>query len=298
MTQASDVQLLVTGASGFLGSTIVSRARIAGLTTFAATRNEIDQSDAAALSELVAKLKPHYAIDAAGVLPGRGSVDQNVALTKSWLDVIGALDAPPRLVLIGSAAIYGTGSAQNRATREDDPMKPVSAYGRAKLEALDLAREAFAKRGCDVQTGIVFNLIGAGQPTHLAPQVFIQHAIDYPDTEQSVGSVETVRDFMDVEDVADALIAMVQSGQRGDVMNIATGQPTRIRDLLDRLRLELGARWVSEKQHLREGEIDICYGDPTRFIDRTGLEPRFGFDQALKRAINATLAAKAAQGRS
>lgn len=292
MTRRPGAQLLVTGASGFLGRAVVARAQARGLPTFAATRADVDQRDAGALAALVDAVRPSHAIDAAGVLPGRGDLHHNIALTESWLEAIQRVDKAPRLVLIGSASVYGRGSATDRATREDDLMQPVSDYGQAKLAALTLARRAFDTDGVDVQTGIVFNLIGKGQPAHLTPQVFIEKALDHPGGVQRVGPVEAIRDFTDVEDAADALIAMAQKGRKGDVMNIATGHPTRIGDVLDKLHGLLGTRWVSDTARARAGEIDICYGDPGRLMARTGWRPRYDFDTALTRAIKAARAAR------
>ncbi|MEM6696679.1 MAG: NAD-dependent epimerase/dehydratase family protein [Pseudomonadota bacterium] len=298
MSHTAHAQLLVTGASGFLGRTIVKRAKAHGLTSVGTTRADIDQNDPAALADLIDTINPNYAIDAAGILPGRGDLQDNVALTRSWLEAIRRALKPPRLVLIGSAAVYGTGSAQDRATREDDPMQPVSDYGRAKLDALQLGRHAFETDDLDVQTGIVFNLIGQGQPDNLAPQVFIRNAVDNAGGEQTVGRVDTIRDFTDVEDAADALIAMAQRGQSGDVLNVASGQPTRIRDLLDKLSGMLGTRWVSDAEQARAGEIDVCYGDPSRLLARTGWSPKHNFDDALIRAIEAARAASTAKRRA
>lgn len=297
MSQPANAQLLVTGATGFLGRAIVSRAQSHGLTTVGTSHADVDQSDARALAKLIADIRPTYAIDAAGILPGRGDVKKNVALTKAWLDALEMLDHAPRLLLIGSAAVYGTGSARDRATREDDPMQPVSEYGRAKLEALNLARRATERNGYDIQIGIVFNLIGPHQPKQFVPQVFIRHAIEHPGQTQKVGPVETVRDFADVEDVADALIEMVQKGRKGDVVNVATGQPTRIREVLERLRHELGARWISDTALTSTQEIEVCYGDPARLMARTGWRPRYSFDEALTRAVRAAQASGAVEGR-
>ncbi|MEM6481710.1 MAG: NAD(P)-dependent oxidoreductase [Pseudomonadota bacterium] len=295
MSQVAGAQLLVTGASGFLGRTIVVRAQAHGLTSFAATRAEVDQSDPKALARLIDQVSPTYAIDAAGILPGRGNVSDNVVLTQSWLDALALVGHVPRLVLTGSAAVYGAGSAANRATREDDPMQPISDYGRAKLKALQLGRAACSSGDLDVQTGIVFNLIGEGQPAHLVPQVFIRRAMEDPHAVQNVARTETVRDFTDVEDAADALIAMAMRGRKGDVFNIATGQPARIRDVLDSLEGMIGLRWQAKAAPAEKNEIDVCYGDPARLMSRTGWRPRYDLDAALTRAIEVAQASRAGE---
>ena len=292
MSQPSRIQLLVTGASGFLGRAVVARAQAQGLSAIRVTRDMVEQSNPQDMAGLINHHRPTHAIDAAGVVPGRGDVADNVALTKGWLGALELADVAPRLVLVGSAAVYGSGSARDRATREDDPKRPVSDYGRAKHEALSLACMAHKDRGSDVQTGIVFNLMGAGQPDHLAPQVFINNALDAKRGRFEVGSSTAVRDFLDVEDAADALIAMALRGHAGDVLNVASGRATGIADLLDDLQERLGARWYSSDMQARAGEIDICYGNPAKLEQRTGWRPRYGFDHALTRAIDATMSAR------
>lgn len=217
-----------------------------------------------------------------------GDVTDNLVLTETWITALGLAGAWPRLVLTGSAAIYGHGAAQTRATREDDPKKPTSDYGRAKLAAMELGQRAHTRDGHDIQTGIVFNLIGAGQPAHLAPEVFIRKARAARGGSFEVGPVNHVRDFMHVEDAADALIAMALHGAPGEALNVATGRPTRIRDLLDRIAEALGASWVSRDPSDAEEGVDICYGDPAHLMARTGWQPRHDLETALERAMQTT----------
>ncbi len=289
MTQGDDQapHLLVTGAAGFVGRAVVARARALGLRVTAVTRQHGDQRDARWLAALVADTAPDIAIDAAGVVPGpqQHDVTQNIALTQAWLDALVRLARPPRLVLSGSAAVYGSGAAAGRATSETDPMQPFSDYGRAKLAALEMAKEAQQKHGLDVQTGIIFNLVGAGQSSHLAPRVFIDRALAAADGGLHVAQPGDVRDFVDVEDVADALIALARRGQAGSAVNISTGKPTRMSDLLTLICALAGCNVPSGNETADTRPDHICYGDPGRLHAMTGWTPRFDLCQSLTRAI-------------
>lgn len=281
--------LLVTGASGFLGAAVVARAQSRGLMVTALTRADADQRDPVALAKAVARAAPDMAIDAAGVVPGPGNSDvtQNTELTRGWLQALELLPRPPRLVLAGSAAVYGAGAAKDRATRESDPMLPTNNYGRAKLTALDMAVAAFARQGRDVQTGIIFNLMGRDQPGHMVPKVFIDRALGSTTGSFDVGHSGDVRDFMDVGDAADALIAMARHGAPGDVLNIATGRPTRISEVLDIVTRILGVGWSSRQEPTDLRADHICYGDPTRLRAQTGWQPGLDLETALLRTIRA-----------
>ncbi|MEQ8291180.1 MAG: NAD(P)-dependent oxidoreductase [Roseovarius sp.] len=298
MSHADKAKLLVTGSTGFIGQAIMARAQAWNLETVAAPRTIFGPDCAGALATYLDQMQPAFAIDAAGVVPGRGDVALNLALTRTWIEALGRVRNAPRLVLVGSAAIYGTGAARDRATGEDDPWRPVSDYGRAKLAALELGRAAHARAGHDIQTAVVFNLLGAGQPGHLAPRVFIEKAIAARGGRYEVGPVHAVRDFMDVEDAADALIAMARHGAAGEILNVATGRPTRIRDLLDTIGARIGASWISRADARDEAGCDICYGDPARLVERTGWHPRFDFDTALTRAMDAVLVNQGAKAKT
>lgn len=291
MNRAERPKLLVTGATGFLGRAVLRRSEVWNLAAVPASRRVFGPDRAPTFAAFLDDIQPAYAIDAAGLVPGRGEVATNVALTRSWIEALARARSAPRLVLVGSAAIYGTGAARNRATREDDPKRPISDYGRAKLSALELGREAQERARHDIQTAIVFNLMGAGQQSHLAPRVFIERALSAQGGVYEVGPVETVRDFLDVEDAADALIAMALHGTAGDALNVASGRPTRIRDLLDAIEAVTGAKWVSGGGDA--GSADICYGDPARLAARTGWRPRHDFETGLARAFKAERANRA-----
>ncbi|MDN5786467.1 NAD(P)-dependent oxidoreductase [Pseudorhodobacter sp.] len=281
--------LIVTGASGFLGRAVVTQAQAQGLRVTALTRSDVDLRDPLALAAVIARTTPDMAIDAAGVVPGPSNPDfaENTVLTQGWLDALDRVPQPPRLVLAGSAAVYGDGAAQHRATRETDPMLPTSAYGRAKLLSLDLAVAACVQRGCDVQTGIVFNLIGEGQPPHMVPRVFIERALAAKNGRLEVGHCGDVRDFMHISDAADALIAMATHGVKGDVLNIATGRPTKISEVLDIICGSVGVAWHSQPDSDGLRADHVCYGDSTLLQERTGWRQQFNLETALLRAVQA-----------
>jgi nucleoside-diphosphate-sugar epimerase len=283
----------LTGATGFLGRTVAARAEAWQLEVKPASREVFGLACAREFADFLDKVRPDYAIDAAGVLPRRGDVTANVAITRSWIKALDHARCTPRLVLVGSSAIYGSGAARNRATRKDDPKRPVSDYGRAKLAALELGCEAHECAGHDIQTAIVFNLMGEGQPGHLVPRIFIERALNAHGGSYRVGPIDAVRDFMDVEDAADALIAMALHGATGEFLNVATGLPTRIRDLVDAIDARTRAKWVSGAEGTGDGEI--CYGDPARLAARIGWRPRYNFETALARIIKSAMANRKAK---
>lgn len=284
--------ILVTGARGFVGAAVRRRAldaghRVTSLSRAApkdATWIEVDQLDPSAFASAVQQSAPDVIIDAAGITPSPGQTDfsSNVTLTENCLIASAACSSAPRVVSVGSAAVFGAGAPQERATREDDPMRPFSDYGRSKLEVLQLCKDA-AQGGQDVQTGIVFNLMGPGQGAHLVPRVIIDRCKSGPHPIK-VGSTAAVRDFLDIDDAADALLALAERGEPGDVVNIASGIPTRIGDLFDDICARFDTSWTSDAD---QTDRFVCYGDPARLRDITGWTPTHDLGACIDRAIAA-----------
>ncbi len=82
MSHTENAKLLVTGATGFLGQAVMARAGAWNLKPIPAPRHIFGPGSAAAFTAFLDKVQPSFAIDAAGVVPGRGDVATNLALTR------------------------------------------------------------------------------------------------------------------------------------------------------------------------------------------------------------------------
>ena len=141
--------VLITGASGFIGSRLreallasgsdVVAIRRAGSPEPSAGRSLVaDYADLEALTDIVAQEKPDYVLHVAGVTKGRTYDDfqrGNVMPTRNLLGAVRA--ARPelrRFVHVSSSTSYGP-SMPDAPLRETDPPRPIEFYGRSKLEA-------------------------------------------------------------------------------------------------------------------------------------------------------------------
>ena len=160
------MKLLITGASGFIGSFIVEEALKRGFETWAAVRKSSSKEylqderihfielNLSKKEQLVEQLRGHdfdYVVHAAGVTKCLNKQDFmriNCEGTKNLVEAVLELEMPlKRLVYLSSLSIFGAIKEQQPydEIRETDTPEPNTEYGRSKLAA-EKYLETVAKR--------------------------------------------------------------------------------------------------------------------------------------------------------
>ena len=149
-------KILITGASGFIGSFIVEEALNRGMEVWAAVRStssrrylqdprihfiELDFDSAEHLRQQLSGREFHYIVHAAGVTKCINKADfwrVNTEGTRHLVDALLALHMPiKRFVYLSSLSVFGAIHEQQPYTdiTEHDTPRPNTAYGKSKLEA-------------------------------------------------------------------------------------------------------------------------------------------------------------------
>lgn len=284
-------ELLITGARGFVGRHVVALARERGL---AVAEAEGDLRDADHVEALVAGLRPAAVIHLASTWgrhpgdPWRATID-DVTMTGVIARAVarGAPDAP--LLAAGSAAQYGMGIG--RPLREDDPLAPVSAYGAAKtaLERLVLAPPL--ANGVRVIWARGFNHVGPGQGANApvadwATQVVAAERAGGGTVR--AGRLDVVRDVLDVRDVAAAYLALVDAPAASGPVNVCSGRPLVLADLMGELCAAARAPVDVEQapELIRAADPPFVVGDPARLTELTGWSPAISLAQSIRDVLD------------
>jgi len=153
-----DGKVLITGASGFIGSRLRDALVTAGSDVVAIRRPgsppskagrsvQADYTRVEDLERIVADEQPDYVLHVAGVTKGVSYQDfqaGNVMPTRNLLTVLGRARVDvKRFVLVSSLTSYGP-SATSAPHREADPPRPIEYYGQSKLEAERVVEEESA----------------------------------------------------------------------------------------------------------------------------------------------------------
>jgi UDP-glucose 4-epimerase len=236
------MKILVTGARGFLGGSVMRHAERLGHRVVSVDRAALAEGT---LAERVAAEAPDVVLHAAGkasvaasIASPRDDFEGSVATWAALLEAVRRSGTRPVVILPSSAAVYGDPAAL--PVREDAPARPISPYGFHKLCCETLADEYAACFGLDVIVARLFSVFGPAQRRLLVWELYAQLA--GPEEVVTLGGTgRETRDFLHVDDVAEALIRLAGSPARGlvgraEVVNVASGEETAVLALAERLR--------------------------------------------------------------
>lgn len=276
--------VVVTGAAGFLGRSLVALLGGRGEQVVAVDRRELDpapgtvalRADLLDRDELVdAALADATAVYHLAGCPGvrdarrdagRHRHRDNVLATAR---VLAAVPAATPVLVASSSAVYG-GSVDGRASREDHPLRPRGGYARSKVtvEALCAARLA---AGAPVAIARPFTVAGEGQRPDMAVARWIDAARAGRPLEV-FGSLERTRDVTDVRQVVAVFVALVEAGARGPV-NVGTGTAHRLADLVAAVRAVCDADVPVRLRPAGREEATDTRADVRRLRALTGWSP-------------------------
>ena len=167
---------------------------------------------------------------------------------------------------------------------------PTNTYGATKAAA-DLAVGALAAEGLRAVRLRPFNHTGPGQSEAFVVPAFARQvarvAAGLQPPVLQVGALDPFRDFLDVRDVCDAYVACLQRAdalEPGVILNLASGVPRRIGDVLDDLLRLAGvqARPETGAALLRPADIPMACGDATLARHLLDWAPRIAWEDTLR----------------
>lgn len=304
------MNFLITGAAGFLGSTLANYLareghQVRGLDDLSTGDSQAlspdvlftrgDVNDRPKLWTLLQEVDCVYHLAARvsvpeSVLYPREYNATNVGGTVSLMEAMRDVGVR-RVVLISSGAVYGDQGDQ--PLLETAPPNPRSPYAVSKLAAEYYVRTIGDLWGIENLSLRVFNAYGPGQhlpPSH-APVIpnFLRQAMR-GGTMVMHGDGAQTRDYVFVDDVVAAMIAAATApGINRMIINIGSGTETSIRDLVRLVMDVTGTNTeVINNPHNDPGVSRMC-ADLSLARDKLGYQPRFSLAEGLRLTLERDL---------
>ena len=305
--------VLVTGAAGFIGSTLVEWLAREGARVRAFVRYN-SRNNFGHLEDLDSELRKEieiYAGDLANpealqlatrgqdvvlhlgaLIPipysfkhAREYVSVNVEGTLNVLEAARQHEVQ-RVVQVSSSEVYGT--AQIVPIPETHPLHPQSPYAATKVGADQLALTYWHAFGLPVVLARPFNTYGPRQSARAVIPTVITQALTRDRIE--LGVTSTTRDFMFVEDTARGLARCAEKdGIEGETFNLGTGLEYSVADVVRRISEQIGidlpVQSTEERQRPGSSEVERLLCDPTRAHEILGWHHKVGIDEGLARTI-------------
>lgn len=301
MNVFSEKQILVVGGTGFIGQHLVARliALQAELTVISYEERfnepqlntkqvQLDISDKKDLSEKLQQKSFDYVFNLSGYIDhklyskgGRALVDVHYIGLLNLLDHLDWI-LLKAFVQVGSSDEYGTLPAPQIETLREAPISPYSAAKVAATQLIQMLSRSEAFPGIVLRFFLVY---GPGQEgKRILPQI-IKACLKNESFPASKG--DQLRDFCYVDDVIDALlIAASTEAAKGELFNIASGEPVKIRSVIENIQaFTKGGQAEWGAIPYRPGENMALYADISKAKKILNWKPKFSLEEGLKKTI-------------
>lgn len=296
------LSVLITGATGFIGSHLTRKLFQEGYKVSIITRKKskittlkdilpfihVYYSDLLHLSKLekiMKSVKPNYIFHLA-TYPNYRSTKDIYNLVKT--NIIGTLNLLMASLEINYAAFVNTGSSseygiKNHPMKETDSLKPISFYAATKASATFLS-SVFAKiYNKPIVTFRLFSVYGP----HEEEDRFIPTAIKAGVLEVPLFLTKDIvrRDFIFVDDVVDAYFSIInRSIAPGEIYNIGTGKQYSNHDIVGTLEKIIGKKIKIAKKTFKNRPWDTktWVADISRAKNDLGWHPQFSLEKGLR----------------
>lgn len=306
------MQVLVTGAAGFIGSHLCERLLSDGhsvvgidnfdpfydvsikrdnlkqaLTCADFTFVEADIRDDVRLREILSdhscEMIVHLAARA-GVRPSiedpPGYEDVNIRGTTVLLTV--ARDVGIRkFVFASSSSVYGN-NEKVPFCETDNVDFPISPYAATKKSGELICHTYSHLYEMDISCLRFFTVYGPRQRPDLAIHKFAR-LITAGEPIPVFGDGSMMRDFTYIDDTVDGICAAMQHCRGYEIYNLGESQPVRLDALVRTLEEVLGCRAIIKRYPEQPGDVQRTYADISKARRRLGYDPKVSLRDGLKR---------------
>ena len=252
------MKILITGASGFIGSFIVEEALKRGLDTWAAVRKSSSRAylsderinlielNLSSEDQLVEQLRPHqfdYVVHAAGVTKCLDKQDFhriNTEGTRHLVNALLRLKMPlKKFVFVSSLSVFGAIREEQpyQEIRETDTPQPNTEYGRSKLQA----EQFLDSLSPGTLPYVILRPTGVYGPREKDYYIMAKSIKQHSDF--AVGRKRQDITFVYVTDVVQAVFLALEKGRESRKYFLSDGEVYQSTTFSDLIHDELGRPW-------------------------------------------------------
>jgi UDP-glucuronate 4-epimerase len=308
------MQVLVTGAAGFIGSHLCERLladghNVVGLDNFDTSYNpqtkhnniagciakkqfklvEGDIRDSGCIENILKadKIEMIFHLAAkAGVRPSiedpAGYHDVNIRGTLILLEAA-KKHGIKKFIFASSSSVYGN-NEKVPFSETDNVDYPISPYAATK-KASELFCYTYSHLyGIDMTCLRFFTVYGPRQRPDLAIHKFTK-LIEAGEPIPVFGDGSMMRDHTYIDDVMDGVIGAMRVCKGYEIYNLGESRPVRLDELIRQIENALGKKAVINRLQLQPGDVIKTYADVSKAVSRIGYKPKTPLEEGLKKFV-------------
>jgi nucleoside-diphosphate-sugar epimerase len=300
------VSAIVTGASGFIGTHLVTRllaegSRVSVLVRPSSVlpaewRDRVRVVTCEDFSEHGLRRLLHGAVEtvfhlaAYGVRPNHRDIDEMIAINVGMPAALVRLCAEwrARMIMAGTFSEYRSPASREPLT-ESAPLEQRKLYGSSKAAGGLMASAIADSSGVAFRLLRLFKVYGAGESSHRLLPALVNGLAKGEQVAISAGT--QILDFIYVDDIVEAMLrADAHCREKGGIAtwNVATGRGHSVREFAERVAHAMQA----DASLLGFGAIDMrrddepwLVGSPDLLRSELGWQPSVGLEQGVRAAV-------------
>jgi UDP-glucuronate 4-epimerase len=308
------VNILVTGAAGFIGSQVceffsgpdhfvigidnfddfystvfkhLNLSQLKGNDKF--KFQEVDIRDGIALDSIFSNIQIDVVIHLAakaGVRPSIESIGEyyevNVNGTVSVLESMRRFGVK-KMLFASSSSIYGN-NPKVPFSETDRVDNPISPYASTKKSGELLCHVYCHLYGFDITCLRFFTVFGPRQRPDLAIHKFTR-LIDEGKSIPFYGDGSTSRDYTYIDDIVNGIGCALNHLNGYRIYNLGESRVINLRNLVQIIENSLGKKAQLNVLPLQEGDVNITYADITKARSEIGYDPKYSIESGIKKFV-------------
>ena len=307
------MNIIVTGAAGFIGSSLVDRLlaqehHVLGIDNFdpyydrAIKEKYISQhlknprykfleADLLELGKIKANLDKDFQVIVhlaakAGVRPSleNPALYQrvNVEGTQNIISLATEFNIK-KIVFASSSSVYGVNP--NLPWKESDiNLMPISPYASSKIAAEWLGKTITNMSDIDFISLRFFTVYGPKQRPDLAINSFFRK-ISGQEPITVFGDGSTIRDYTYIDDIVDGITGVINNYHKNgyDVFNLGSNHPIKLLEMIKTVEETIGIKAIINYTVMQKGDAPKTYSDSSKAKHAFGFEPKISFKEGIKK---------------
>lgn len=283
-------KILITGASGFIGSHVAAHAKAKGFEVYELSHKDTPLQDKAAVEKCLDEVRPDAIFHLATSILMSGKVaDPHTLIATNVEGAINLMEAAAKFdvgafINTGTFAEYGP---KGHPVKEDELCTPLEIYAMSKLASTVYAQGLAKRTGFPAITLRLFTPYGS----RMREKSLVMNVLSSIKNNKPIMLTQpsVARDFIYVGDVAEVYIEAIEKAEekKGEVFNVGSGEKTSLQELVDAAAFSAGI-----EAHPRWGAIpvqsydsDLWQADMEKTFSHFAWRPRTPLEEGIRKTL-------------